>query len=171
MGKKEGTSKEIAWSGVLLALSLCTLYVASIVPGAELTLYALSSIYSAILIIETREKNGWLFFSASLVLSLMLIPNVVAVLPYALFFGPYGPMKHRIESLKKPGVEILFKLIFFNAMMGAGFLIFGELLWSNLGLPSAPFILLVIGAQVFLLLYDKIFTLCIDYYLRRLRKW
>ena len=48
----------------MLALSVVTLFLASFVPGFELTLYAVSSLYTAVMIMETRVKGGGLFYIA-----------------------------------------------------------------------------------------------------------
>ena len=62
----------------------------------DLSDHAVSSLYTAVLIMETRVKGGGLFLSPS-ILALLLVPNKAAVLPY-LFFRLYGIVKFYIEK-------------------------------------------------------------------------
>lgn len=107
-------TRTAALGGILLALSVATLFFASFVPGVELTIYAVSSVYTAIMIIETNSKGGGIFYIASGILALLLIPNKAAVLPYLFFFGIYGIVKYYIEKIGKLPVEICLKLLFFQ---------------------------------------------------------
>lgn len=162
-------SSSIALGGVLMALLMANLLLAGTVPSLELTLYMFSSLYSAIMIVETNPRNGWLFFFAAAVLAFLLLPNKIAILPYVFLFGPYGPIKYHIESFGNRVLELVLKLLFFNGSVAAGYLIFGELFFRDIGIPSFSLPLLIIGAQLFFLVYDTIFTQLIQFYRRRLR--
>ncbi|MGI6728008.1 MAG: hypothetical protein ACOX4P_05555 [Anaerovoracaceae bacterium] len=167
MKELNSKTKTIALGGVLLALSLVTIFLASFIPGFELTLYALSTFCVVIFIIETKAKGGWLFYGASCLLSLVLIPNKLALLPYIIFFGLYGLIKYYIERIRKQPVEIILKLLFFNGSWGIGLYFFKNLLISNIGLPDYPVIVLIIAAQILFLLYDYILTQLIGFYRNR----
>ncbi len=163
-------TRTAALGGILLALSVATLFFASFVPGVELTIYAISSIYTAIMIIETNSKGGSIFYVASGILAMLLVPNKAAVLPYLFFFGLYGIAKYFIERIGKQTVEIGLKLLFFNISIGAGILLFKTMFLSNFDLPDYANTLLILGGQLLFLLYDYIFTLLIAYYKRRFSK-
>ncbi|MDD2190504.1 MAG: hypothetical protein PHV71_07575 [Eubacteriales bacterium] len=162
-------ARTAATGGVLLALSLVTLYGATFIPGIELTLYAISSFYIAFVIIEISVSAGFLFYIASVLLAFILIPDKIGLIPYALFFGLYGIIKLLIERLKKlpQPIEILIKLIFCNTMLILGFHLFGELFLGNIQVPDIALPVILIGAQVFFLAYDYIYTLVIGFYLKR----
>ncbi len=163
-------TRTVALGGILLALSVATLFLASYVPGIELTIYAISSIYTAIMIIETNSKGGGIFYVASCILALLSVPNKAAVLPYLFFFGIYGIAKYFIEKVGKQPVEICLKLLFFNISIGSGILLFKTMFLSNFDLPDYANTLLILGGQLLFLLYDYIFTLLIAYYKRRFSK-
>ena len=55
-------SRTIALGGVLLALSAASLFLASFVPGIELSFYALSSFFTAAMVVEAGAKGGWMFY-------------------------------------------------------------------------------------------------------------
>lgn len=160
-------TRTAALGGILLALSVATLFFASFVPGVELTIYAVSSVYTAIMIIETNSKGGGIFYIASGILALLLIPNKAAVLPYLFFFGIYGIVKYYIEKIGKLPVETCLKLLFFNISIGSGILLFKTVFLDNFRLPDYANVLLILGGQLLFLLYDHIFTLLISYYKRR----
>ena len=85
--------------GICLALTVISMYASSIVPGIELTLLAISSLFTAVMLIETGVGGALLLYGASLILGIALIPNKLAVLPYGFFFGYYGILKYYIEKI------------------------------------------------------------------------
>ena len=166
-------TKKVATGGLLLALSIATLFAATVVPGIELTLFALSTVYVAIMVIEFTPNIGWGFYFASVMLSFVLVPNKGALIPYTIFFGIYAIIKYYIEHyLKKlpQYIQIILKLVFCNLMFVIGFIFFDFIFTGALHVPEAPLPVLVIGAQAFFLAYDYILTLLIGFYLKRIRK-
>ncbi len=166
---EKNLTKAVATGGVLLALSVATLFGATFVPGIELTLYALSSLYVAIIMIEISNSSGWLFYFASVLLSFLIVPNKGGVIPYAFYFGLFAIIKYYIENSKKfsQAIEIVLKLLFSNLMFIAAFLFFGELFTGAINIPDIAFPIIIIGAQVFFLAYDYIFTIVIAFYVKR----
>lgn len=162
-------TKMIAASGILLALSIVTLFAATFIPGIELTLFALSSAYVAFVLIEFKHGAGWIFYIASVLLSFVLVPNKAALIPYALFFGVYPIIKYYIEKSRRMHqiAEVLLKLVFFNAMFAAGFYLFGEAFTGAIQIPDLAFPLIIAGGQIFFLAYDYILSLIIGFYMKR----
>ncbi len=168
--KEKMNTKKIATAGVLLALSIATLFAASFVPGVELTLYSLSSVYAAIMVIEFTVNTGWLFYFASVMLTWLVLPNKAALIPYTIFFGMYPMIKYYIEFyLKKfpQVVQFILKLAYCNAIFFLGFSFFGIAFIGSLHLPEFAMPVLIAGGQVFFLFYDYIMTLIIGFYLKR----
>ncbi|MEL7655763.1 MAG: hypothetical protein AAGU75_07630 [Bacillota bacterium] len=163
------TTKTVATGGVFLALSIATLFGATTVPGIELTLYTFSSFYAAFIIIEISTRAAWLFYFASVLLTFAILPNKGALIPYAIFFGLYGIVKYYIENFKKINqlVEIILKLLFCNIIFALGYIFFKELFLGTIQLPDVALPFIIIGAQVFFLAYDYIFTLIIGFYMKR----
>lgn len=165
-------TKKIATAGVLLAFSIATLFAATTIPGIELTLFALSSVYVAIMVIEFTPNVGWVFYFGSVMLTFVLIPNKGAVIPYTIFFGIYAIIKYYIENFKKINqpVEIVLKLLFCNLMCALGFIFFGTIFTGAINIPNVALPIIIIGAQVFFLAYDYILTLLIGFYMKRIKK-
>ena len=72
---------QIALGGICLALTIAFMFGGSFVPGIELTLFAVSSLFTAVMIIETGTLGGVLLFAAACLLGFFLIPNKAAILP------------------------------------------------------------------------------------------
>lgn len=166
---KNYNAKQIAMGGVLLALSIVTLFGATWIPGIELTLYALSSVYVAIIVIEFNANMGWLFYFASVMLAFILVPNKGGLIPYTIFFGCFAVIKYYIENSKRLNqpVEIILKLMFCNLMLALGYLGFGAVFTGAIQIPDVSLPLILIGAQVFFVAYDYILTVIIGFYIKR----
>lgn len=160
----------LALGGVCLALTMVFLWGGSFLPGVEMTMYALSSLFAAVMILETGIRGGVALYGAAVILGLLLIPGKLAILPYIVLFGPYGIIKCLIEKIRHPAVQVLLKLLFFAAVLALCIFAFPALFFGNAELPDYPAALLMAGGCAFLLLYDVIFTLAIRIYRRRVRK-
>ena len=170
MTNKRGGARNVALGGVLLALALVVLFLASYVPGIELCLYAVSSLIVMIAIMELGLGLGALFYLAVTLLSFVLIPARGAFLLFGAFFGAFPFVKYAVESRRKRVVEIIVKLLFFNAVMGLALVFFRELFFADLALPDFHWLILAALAQPVVLLYDMVLTLAVGYYRDNLRK-
>lgn len=155
--------------GICLALTIVFLFAGSMVPGIELTLFAISSLFTAVMIIESGVKGGIMLYAAAVILGLILIPNKLAMIPYAFFFGYYGILKFYIEKLGKGIPQIAAKVIFFAIVLCIGLLGFKELLLGSIHLPDYPVILLIVAGVIMMMVYDYIYTLLINFYLKRIK--
>lgn len=160
----------MALGGICLALTVLFMFGASIVPGVELTLYALSSLFIAVMILESGAKGGIILYLAAILLGFLLVPDKVSVLPYACVFGLYGIVKYYIEKIRKPAAQVILKILFFAAVMAAALTALKGLLFGSADLPNLPVWLLIIGGVCVLLLYDFIYTLLIQIYEKRFKK-
>lgn len=160
-------SKNMAESGVLVALTLVVLFSTSILSISTLSIMTVASCLIPIAIIRTSVKNAVLVYIASSILSFMLVPTNIAIY-YTLFFGVYGIFKHFIEKIRKIPLEILLKLISFNILLGITYFITKTFL--SFVYPSVSLWLLWLAAQVVFLIYDYALTLAISFFLNRFNK-
>lgn len=161
---------KIALGGICLALTVAFMFGGSIVPGVEMTLYAISSVFIAIMIIETGIKGGIGLYAAAVLLGLLIVPNKLGILPYACLFGLYGLVKYYIEKIRNPIGQVALKVIFFGAAVTAGLTAFQGMLLGNIELPDFPLAVLIIAGILFLLLYDLIYTLLLRIYRERFKR-
>ena len=156
--------------GICLALTIIFIYAGSFVPGIELTLFALSSLFTAVMILETGLGGGILLYLAASVLGFIIVPGKLAITPYICLFGYYGIVKYLIEKIPNAIAQITVKVLFFAALLCLGLLGFRELLLGSIDIPDYPVIILIAGGTVMMMLYDYIYTLVINFYIRRFQK-
>lgn len=165
----QNPAKRISLSGILGALCLITLFLATTLPTNRLFFYGLSTVFCALIIIEHGIRAGILFYFATLLLALVLIPNKLRLIPYIFILGHYPLWKTWIEKINHPIQEVFLKLLVLNFFTGIAYYLFASLLLIELVIPLAP-ILIFILLQVIFLIYDYAFTLIISFYLKKLRK-
>ena len=167
---KTSKTMKIALGGICLALTVIFLFGGSIVPGIELTLFAISSLFTAVMILETGVKGGVLLYAGAVLLGFAIIPNKLAMIPYAFFFGYYGIVKYYIEKLPGRWIQLALKTGLFAVLLSIGLIGFKKLLLGSIHLPDYPVWLLILAGIAFLLLYDFVYTFLIGFYLRRIKR-
>jgi len=172
MGNSKGFStKRIALAGILTALSSAVLLLENISPTGKLGFYVLSSFLLSVVIMECGAVYGWISYIAVSAVSFLIVPEKTAVLPYVMFFGIYALVKSHIERLDKLIIEWILKFAFFNislyflwniAVYGIG-LIPGRLF------EILSFAVIVIILQVLFFVFDWIFSLWTQYYIKKIQ--
>lgn len=166
---KKGTNT-IALGGICLALTIVFLFGASFVPGIELTLYALSSLFVAVMVIESGPKSGIVLYAAAVILGLILVPNKLGMLPYICLFGYYGVVKYYIEKNRRPQVQLIAKVILFAVVIAIGLWGTKGLLFGNIQMPEYSTFIIFAGGVVMMMLYDAIYTFAIRIYRERVKR-
>lgn len=167
MSKYTMKAKIIALNGILGALAVICLLLATILPTGRISLYALSSFFIAVSIMESGIKVGWLFYAATSLVGLIVAPEKLALAPYVIFFGFYGIAKYYIEKMGRIIIEHIVKFAYFNACLGVAFLTARELVGA--AEVKLPWWLPVVVLEIVFFLYDFVFTLFINYYKEKLR--
>ncbi len=163
------STKQLGISGILLALTVLTLAAATFVPTNRLSLYALSSFYISIIIMEYGIKSGWVFYLASCLTALILVPGKLGLIPYVMFFGIYGIAKYYIEKLGKITLEYILKLLFFNLFAVTAVFFLKQFL-PQVFEVGFPFWLVLLGLEVVFVIYDYVYSLFIQYYINKLKR-
>lgn len=159
----------IALNGILGALAVICLLLAAILPTNKLSLYALSSFFVSAVIIEGGAKTGWLFYAATSLVALAIVPDkLTVVLPYAIFFGLYGIIKYYIERLNNIAIEYVLKFVYFNICVAVAFFsvksIFGYILEIKISVW-----IIIAGLELAFFVYDYVYTLIVNYYNNKIR--
>ena len=166
---RKGTNT-IALGGICLALTIVFLFGASFVPGIELTLYALSSLFVAVMVIERGPKSGLLLYVAAVILGLILVPNKLGMLPYICLFGYYGVVKFYIEKNLRPNIQLIMKAVLFAVVVAIGLWGTKGLLFGNIQIPEYSTVIIFVGGIIMLMLYDAIYTFAIRLYKERIKR-
>jgi len=170
--KHQRSSKKasrVALGGVLAALSLLLLYLASMMPSGKIGMVAVAGLVPAAAVVSGGVATGFLCYAAAGLLGILLIPDKGCALLYIVFLGLYPVLKSLIERLRKLPLELTLKLILFNAVMSVLLFGFSELLFPFLPeLLHAPLPAYLVGNVAFLV-YDYGFSKLITYYAARIR--
>jgi hypothetical protein len=161
-------TKKIALNGILGALAVICLLLATVLPTNRLSFYALSSFFIAVSIIESGVRAGWIFYLASSLLALIIVPEKLGIIPYVIFFGLYGLVKYYIEKLDKIIIEYILKFVYFNISAGIAVLTISSLFGIEMSV-KLPWWLLIIALEIVFLIYDFVYTLFINYYREKLK--
>lgn len=163
------SAKKIAVNGILIALTVIVLFLATVLPTSRLSLYALSSFFTAVVIIELGPKNGWLFYISSCILALIIIPNKLGILPYAFFFGMYGLVKFHVERLNRIIIEYILKVAYFNACLVLAILFIKEFFLASVKVEF-PWWVVIVVLEIVFIVYDYAYTLFVRYYREKIKR-
>jgi len=162
-------TKKIALSGVLGALAVVCLLLAVVLPTSKLAFYVLSSFFISVIVIEYNIKAGWLFYAATSLLSFIILPDKLGIVPYLIFFGLYGLVKFYIEKISKAVPEYMLKYVYFNLSLSIAYYLVREIFLENITV-GIPWWAAVIGLEIVFAVYDYVYTLFIGYYRMKLKK-
>lgn len=173
-------TRKLAFGGIAVAMVLIAISVSYVSPIADLALFTLSSLFIAMVVIETDFMTG---FSAYLASSILLTAffGLYFSLPFLVLFGLYPLLKGLLEQRLKRVVSYGVKVVYFCALIAAVQLFFNQeamlaltqrkqLLPSGFqsAVPSVWVLMLV--AILVLFLYDYALSLLIGFYQKRIRK-
>jgi hypothetical protein len=159
----------IALSGIFLAFTIIALYAESLAPTGRLSLFALSSLFVSIIVVESGIKAGWLFYIASSLLAFLVVPDKLGLIPYFAFFGLFGLIKYYAEKQRLRAVEYALKYMYFNLCLALAYILFKNLFTDQVEL-KLPWWLLIAVLQIAFLLFDFVYSLFIQFYRNRIRK-
>ena len=159
-----------ALGGVIVALSVVLLMMASIFPLADLLLPALAGILLVAVVLELDVRWAWCVFAAVCLLGFLLSPDRTSVIYYLFFFGHYPLLKNYIERLHSKILQWVLKLPLFNVCAIAAYLLIIKLFGvsENVGRYGYPVLLALMNAAF--ILYDIALSRLIVTYFYRIRK-
>jgi len=122
-------------------------------------------------VVEEEIALSFMMFGVVAGLSLLLMPNILRVVPYALFFGHYGIGKYFIEKrVRDKIVRYVLKLLYFNVALVLMYLLARQILVEDIINVGWPFWVLVVLAEVAFIVYDWVFTKVTSYYYNNIRR-
>jgi len=180
MGNIGIKSRQVALGGVISALCIALLFLGG---AANLTIVVPMAAGALIMLVAVEVGKGpalcaWVAVSA---LALLITPNRVVALTFALLYGYYPIAKQKLERLPRKTVEYACKLLIFNAgTLAAVFIaifVFGasetvQGIWGRLDMD--PWFALILGnvlvGSFACVVYDRLLTQCYMLYIERYRQ-
>ena len=157
----------VALSAVLTAVSLVFLYIATLAPSGRLGLTAAAGLFPAAAVVSCGLPAGFLCYGGTAILALFLLSDKGLALLYLFFFGLYPMIQGIIERVRRLPLEVIFKLLFFNAVLSLVLMGFSGLLFSLIPWEDLPLGLLYVAGNVVFLIYDFGFSKVIGFYAQR----
>ncbi len=171
MPRFKRTAHRVSLTAMFAAMSLLFLYLAAILPTMRLAMFFLSSIFIMGLIVEEELGLAFLMYvTVSALGMLFLMPHIVYVLPYVIFFGHYGIGKYYIEMrIKDKVVRYIVKLLYYNVALVLIYLVARAALAEML--DALPIWALILVAEAAFVVFDYVFTKVTAYYFNNIRRY
>ena len=171
MPRFKRSAHRVSLTAMFASMSLLFLYLASVLPSGRIAMFFLSSVFVMGLVLEEEIGLAFLMFATVSLVSLLLMPNQLRVIPYVLFFGHYGIGKYYIETrFKDKIVRYIIKLLYYNVALVLMYLLATEVLFEDVLSLDIPFWLIIILAELAFAVYDFAFTKVTGYYFNNIRR-
>ena len=162
------STKKLTVSAMLLAIAVILLYLGNVVESSTVFFLALAAFCTGIIQREYGIKSGWVFWIANMLLGLIVIPQKLYMVTFAVFslyillteMG-WSCLCRRVDEKKRNQMFVILRLVIFNVMylplvLGMPKLFLGEMLLLKAGDFLYP--LLLFGGQLFLVLFDRAYV-------------
>ncbi len=164
--KNRTLTKKIALCGVMAALAMVFLYIGGLTV-LDISVILICSLMTMIIMVETGEKMTWIYFAATSVLSLIILPSKLYAVEYILFGALYPIIKMHFEKLRSLFAWFL-KISALDLML-LGCVVLGQFVF-NMGEEYFPLtVTTMLLGTIFFVLFDITLTLCISFYMVKLR--
>ena len=171
MPRFKRTAHRVSLTAMFASMSLLFLYLASVLPTMRITMYFLSSVFVMGLVLEEEIGLAFLMFVADSLLSLLIMPDILRVVPYVLFFGHYGIGKYFIQThVRDKIVNYILRLLYYNIALVLIYLLAKEVVFKDILSSGVAFWLLVILAEIAFVIYDFLFAKVTAYYFNNIRR-
>ena len=150
----------------MAALALALLYVGGITV-LDLSVVLFCSMITMFVMIETGEKMTWTYFAATAFLAFLILPSKIYAIEYTLFGALYPIIKSYFERIRG-WLSFALKLVAFNVMVAICVLLAKFVFLLGDEYFPLGVITFVVGSAFFVL-YDRVLTKCVTFYLVKLR--
>ena len=171
MPRFKRTAHRVSLTAMFAAMSLLFLYLAAVLPTTRLAMFFLSSIFVMGLVLEEEIGLAFLMYIAVSALGMLfMLPHIVYILPYVIFFGHYGIGKYFIEiRIKDKVVRYIVKLLYYNVALVLIYLLAQATLKEMM--EALPIWALLLVAEAAFVLFDYLFTKVTAYYFNNIRRY
>lgn len=146
-------SKKMAISAIMSALGVALLYIGSLFEVLDISAACIASLVIMLVLTEFGIVSALSVYGVITLLSLLILPQKLPALFFALFFGLWPITKlwfEHIGAKSAPFIGYVLKLVLFNAEL----LLFGYLAKELLAIPDS-----VIVVVVYIVMFNAIFIL------------
>lgn len=166
MNQKSSTQK-ITLCGVFAALAIAFMYFGGLTV-LDLSILAVCALMTMLLVIETGDRTAWIYVAVTGVLALILLPSKLYAVEYIFFAAIYPVMKMYFEKLR-PAFATIVKLSFLDMLLLITIILSEHVFMAGDEFFGLNVVTVVVGS-LFFLLFDFALTVCVTFYLVKLRK-
>ncbi len=159
-------TKKLAFGGVMAALAVALLSLLGLT-ALDLSVLIVCSLMTMLVMVECGVKITWLYAAVTGVLALLLLPSKLYAVQYLLFAALYPIAKMYFERLRSLFAWLLKLSVLDSMLMLCLILVRTVFLGTDFFPFTVPTILI---GSAFFILYDMALTLCISFYMIKLRK-
>ena len=163
-------TRAISLSALLSALTVVSLFFASVWPTGLFGLVAFSSLFVAAAAIESGIVYGIYVFVVSSALGMLILPDKAAPVLFILFFGYYPVLKNLFERVKPAPVQWILKLAVFNAALTVLWFLLKDLFFS-FGEDMPGIILIYLMGNAVFAVFDYGYSKVLLFYMDRVSKY
>lgn len=161
----------VALGGMLTALSIVFLLLASVVPMMQLVFTAVAGILLVSAVLDLHIKWAWGIFVAVTILGLLFCPDKSVVIFYFFFFGHYPLVKNYIERLHNHILQWVIKVPLFNVCVILAYLLIAKLFGVSTEALRYGYIPTLLLVNIAFVLYDIALSRLIVLYIYKMRKY
>ena len=143
----------VALGGVMAAGSVALLWLACAAPSGRTGLTACAGLFPLAATLYAGRRLGYLCWSASSLLGLLMLPDKGVALLFAAFLGVYPVVKGRLETLERRTVEWGLKLSWFELTLTLFWFVFETLFGLPEWLAGNALLVYGLGSAIFVI-YD-----------------
>lgn len=164
MGNK---TRALTRAALLAGLSFVLLLLGAVLPSGRLALTACAGVLTALVLLQSGLAYAIGAFLCAGILGILLLPQKAPGILYLAFLGYYPIIKSLAERLRHRWLEWVLKLGIFNGAFFLLWMVAREFLAPGIVI-SLP--LLLLGANVIFVVYDRGLSGLIHYYIVRISK-
>lgn len=163
-------TKMITTGGILSAMTVVALYIASFGIGPNMAFYALCSVFISVMIFEYGIKSGLLVYLAAGIVGVLIIPDKFGIIIYGIGFGVYPVVKFLSEKIQGSLVHYVIKSLWVVVTLSLFYYITKIFFVAKIKELKYSILLTALFLVIMFFLYDYILTLILSLYERRIKR-
>lgn len=163
-------TKKFTIASIMTALALVCLFGSAYLPTGRIALLAITSMCILVTVSQCGARYGWLQYTATSILAILLIPFKFQVLLFIALLGYYPMVKLYIEKIDKLWLEWIVKILFFSALLIITYFVVTYILAQRISFGAifdvimTHLLLVVVISEVVFIIYDYLLSFFAKFY-------
>lgn len=173
---RNGLAYRVSLGGVISSLCVFFMFCSNLFPMLNYTIPTFAGFLMVVMIVETNAVWAFTTYAAVSILSFLVTPNLEAAMLFTLFMGYYPILRVYLQKVTKPVLRLTIKLLVFNAAVFVFYILFQYVFMTEDMLEGLERFgkyagaVLLVGANMFFIVYDRLVGQLTDLYINWFRK-